>query len=186
MFWRVCSTGRQTTLPAAISRERRSMTSHHSASAPSSTVSSRLAMSWRARNARSCSGRRGAWGVEGGNGPGGLPWRLGGSEEGRSGLVCASLRGCCLSLKSGKSLSWRGEKPWICRGFTLLRPRRARSGAWAARRHAGGYAFLNDRRAAVCQYSRTSRDMVTDRGDIDCHSAGMARDIFPDGWSNRQ
>src|SRR5690242_11656926 len=52
-----CSTGRQFTLPSSISRERRSMTSCHCVSASASTVSSRLAMSWRARNARSFSGR---------------------------------------------------------------------------------------------------------------------------------
>src|SRR5208337_4938793 len=57
MSWTTCSTGRQLTLPSSISRERRSMTSFHCVSASASTVLSRLAMSCRARNARSCSGK---------------------------------------------------------------------------------------------------------------------------------
>ena len=51
------SSERASTRPSAISRERRSMTSFHCVSASASTVSSRLAISWRARNARSFSGR---------------------------------------------------------------------------------------------------------------------------------
>lgn len=57
MSWTTCSTGRQLTLPSAISQERRSMTACHCVSASASTEPSRLAMSCWARNARSCSGK---------------------------------------------------------------------------------------------------------------------------------
>jgi hypothetical protein len=53
----ISSSERPSTRPSAISRERRSMTSFHWVSASGSTVLSRLAISWRASNARSCSGQ---------------------------------------------------------------------------------------------------------------------------------